>query len=34
METNTTAKEVDENVNTNDMNDCSGDEGMETQTQT
>ena len=34
METNTTAKEVDENVNTNDMNDCSGDDGMETKTHT
>ena len=34
METNATAKEVEENANTNDMNDHLGDEGMETQTHT
>ena len=33
-ETNATAKEVEENANTNDMNDHLGDEGMETQTHT
>ena len=34
MEMNATAKEVEENANTNDMNDQSGDEGMQTQTHT
>ena len=34
METNATAKEVEENTNTNDMNDRSGDEGLQTQTHT
>ena len=33
-ETNVTADEVEENINTNNMNDHSGDEGMETQTHT
>ena len=32
METNATAKEVEENANTNNMNPSSGDEGMQTQT--
>ena len=34
METNVTADEVEENININNMNDHSGDEGMETQTHT
>ena len=34
METNTTAIEVEENANTNNMSDQSGDEGMQTQTLT
>ena len=34
METNTTAEEVEENANMNDMNNQSGDEGMQTQTHT
>ena len=34
METNLTAKEVEENANTNDMNDHLSDEGMEAQTHT
>ena len=34
METNATAEEVEENTNTNDMNDQSGDEGMQNQTHT
>ena len=34
METNATAKEVEEETNSNDMNNHSGDEGMETQTHT
>ena len=34
METNATAKEVEENANMNYMNDQSGDEGMQTQTHT
>ena len=34
METNTTAKEVEENANMDDMNDQLGDEGMQTQTHT
>ena len=34
METNLTAEEVEENMNINDINDHSGDEGMETQTHT
>ena len=34
METNLTAEEVEENANTNDINNHSGDEGMETQTHT
>ena len=33
METNTTAKEVEENANMNDLNPSLGDEGMQTQTQ-
>ena len=32
MEINVTAEEVEENANMNDMNDQSGDEGMQTQT--
>ena len=34
MEMNATAKEVEQNAKTNDMNDQSGDEGMQTQTHT
>ena len=34
MKKNTTAEEVEENANMNDMNDHSVDEGMETQTHT
>ena len=33
METNATAKEVEENANTNNMNPSSCDEGMQTQIQ-
>ena len=33
METNATAKEVEENTNMNDMNLALGDEGMQTQAQ-
>ena len=33
METNTTAKAVEENANMNDLNPSLGDEGMQTQTQ-
>ena len=32
MEINVTAEEMEENANMNDMNDQSGDEGMQTQT--